>query len=185
MISFHTTDIFTTDAYALANTVNCVGAMGAGIALGVKNRWPAIYDAYRRECGIGYNCDGTPNDRIGPAKFGISAPCCKPGTTCRIHRVRPGIINAHATNETPVRYILNVPTKRHWYGPSLMTDVDADILALLQIIRRLRLPSIAIPPLGCGNGGLSWPVVRTKLIDVLGRVDCDIRIHAPSQLSHL
>ncbi|MBE0522357.1 MAG: macro domain-containing protein [Candidatus Methanoperedenaceae archaeon] len=43
-------DIFTTEAEAIVNTVNCVGAMGRGIALEFKKRYPDLYAAYRQAC---------------------------------------------------------------------------------------------------------------------------------------
>jgi len=43
-------DIFTSNAEAIVNTVNCVGAMGKGIALEFKKRYPDLYAAYRQAC---------------------------------------------------------------------------------------------------------------------------------------
>jgi len=43
-------DIFASDAEAIVNTVNCVGAMGKGIALEFRKRYPDLYDAYRQAC---------------------------------------------------------------------------------------------------------------------------------------
>jgi hypothetical protein len=43
-------DIFTSDAEAIVNTVNCLGAMGKGIALECKKRYPDLYAAYWQAC---------------------------------------------------------------------------------------------------------------------------------------
>jgi O-acetyl-ADP-ribose deacetylase (regulator of RNase III) len=61
------------------------------------------------------------------------------------------------------RYIINFPTKRHWRGKSRMDDIDAGLGALVEEVKRLGIRSIAIPPLGCGNGGLDWADVRPRI----------------------
>lgn len=58
------------------------------------------------------------------------------------------------------RYIINFPTKRHWKGKSRIEDIESGLVALVEEIRRRRIKSIAIPPLGCGLGGLEWSTVR-------------------------
>lgn len=180
MLTFLSGNLFDTDAAAIVNTVNCVGAMGAGIALGVKNRWPATYTAYRRDCGIGLSCAGGSDSAIGPQRHQAAPPCCAPGLTCQVHRVRPGGAIVRPTlTPGPIRFVIDLPTKRHWHGPSLLSDVAAGIPALAAAITRLALPSVAIPPLGCGNGGLDWTQVRSLLIAGLAPLAAvDIRIYA-------
>ncbi len=54
------------------------------------------------------------------------------------------------------RYIINFPTKRHWKNPSRLEDIQTGLQALIAEVKRLGVRSIAVPPLGCGNGGLDW-----------------------------
>jgi O-acetyl-ADP-ribose deacetylase (regulator of RNase III) len=61
---------------------------------------------------------------------------------------------------TNPRFIVNFPTKRHWKGKSRIEDIDAGLDALIADVRRLGIKSIAVPPLGCGLGGLDWADVR-------------------------
>jgi len=61
------------------------------------------------------------------------------------------------------RYIINFPTKRHWRGKSRIEDVATGLDALVADVRRLGIRSIAVPPLGCGLGGLDWNVVRPMI----------------------
>ncbi len=61
------------------------------------------------------------------------------------------------------RYIINFPTKRHWKGKSRMEDVESGLVDLIKVVRELGIHSIAIPPLGCGNGGLKWSEVRPRI----------------------
>ena len=67
----------------------------------------------------------------------------------RMHVWRTGALAAP-------RYIINFPTKRHWRAPSRMADIEAGLADLVRVVRDLDISSIALPPLGCGNGGLNW-----------------------------
>ena len=40
--------------------------------------------------------------------------------------------------------------------------------------------SVAVPPLGAGNGGLKWSEVREQIIDVLSELDVDVLVFEPS-----
>jgi O-acetyl-ADP-ribose deacetylase (regulator of RNase III) len=61
------------------------------------------------------------------------------------------------------KYIINFPTKRHWRQPSRMSDIDCGLADLIEQIKTLNIKSIAIPPLGCGNGGLDWSEVKPRI----------------------
>lgn len=60
------------------------------------------------------------------------------------------------------KFIINILTKRHWRDPSRMADIEAGLVDLVAHVQRLYIRSIAIPPLGCGNGGLNWADLRPK-----------------------
>src|SRR5690349_8544281 len=57
---------------------------------------------------------------------------------------------------TNPRLIINFPTKRDWRSKSRLEDIEAGLIDLVAVVRSERITSIAIPPLGCGNGGLQW-----------------------------
>jgi len=63
----------------------------------------------------------------------------------------------------PPRYVINFPTKRHWRGKSKLEDIQAGLNALLQEIQARNIRSLAVPPLGCGLGGLDWDRVRAMI----------------------
>src|SRR5277367_6324686 len=80
---------------------------------------------------------------------------------CKHKDVKPGHVMLFDTGrfENP-RFILNFPTKRHWKGKSRIEDIEAGLKDLVATVRKHAIRSIAIPPLGCGNGGLNWSDVR-------------------------
>lgn len=80
---------------------------------------------------------------------------------CRAGEVQPGRMFIFPTGSMMnPKYIINFPTKRHWREKSRMEDIKSGLKALVEDVRRLQLSSIALPPLGCGLGGLDWRVVK-------------------------
>jgi O-acetyl-ADP-ribose deacetylase (regulator of RNase III) len=65
------------------------------------------------------------------------------------------------------RWIINFPTKLHWKGRSHLKDIRSGLLDLVRVIRMKGIRSVAIPPLGCGLGGLDWRVVRPLIEEAL------------------
>ncbi|MBX3036001.1 MAG: macro domain-containing protein [Anaerolineales bacterium] len=68
------------------------------------------------------------------------------------------------------RYIINFPTKRHWRGKARLDDIEAGLKDLIRILQEKKITSVAIPPLGCGFGGLDWEDVRPLIIGALESV---------------
>ena len=81
---------------------------------------------------------------------------------------------------TKPRWIVNFPTKGHWRSRSRLQDVEAGLDDLRSVIADLGISSIAIPPLGCGNGGLDWADVRSLITDRLQGLEVDVHLFAPS-----
>ncbi len=79
------------------------------------------------------------------------------------------------------KYIINFPTKRHWKGKSNIQDIKSGLIALKEDIKRYEIKSIAIPPLGCGLGGLDWnevkPLIEQTFKDL---TDVEFIIYEPS-----
>ncbi|MCQ9374435.1 macro domain-containing protein [Methyloversatilis sp. XJ19-13] len=83
---------------------------------------------------------------------------------CAAEEVVPGRMLVHDNGGlVNPRWIINFPTKRHWRGKSRLEDVASGLSALVADVRRLGIRSIALPPLGCGLGGLDWAVVRPMI----------------------
>jgi len=123
-------NLLNASAQALVNTVNTEGVMGKGIALQFKNAYPQVFKDY--------------------------------AAACKRALVRLGQMDVHdlgSIGEGP-RWVINFPTKGHWRKPSRLADVASGLADLVATVQRLGIESIAIPPLGCGNGGLDWADVR-------------------------
>ena len=86
-----------------------------------------------------------------PANFGAYATACHAG------QVRPGRMFIHDLGRlVQPNHIINFPTKEHWREESRIQFIKEGLVDLVAQVRRLGIRSIAIPPLGCGNGGLRW-----------------------------
>lgn len=84
---------------------------------------------------------------------------------CEHRLVQPGSMLIYETGLlTGPRYIINFPTKRHWKDSSRISDIESGLVALVAEVNNRQIHSIAIPPLGCGLGGLNWAEVRQKII---------------------
>ncbi len=79
------------------------------------------------------------------------------------------------------RFIINFPTKGHWRSQSRLEDIDDGLADLVRVVRALGIRSIAVPPLGCGNGGLPWAEVQARIRAAFAAVPgLDLRLYAPS-----
>lgn len=79
------------------------------------------------------------------------------------------------------RWIIHFPTKKHWRNPSEMAWVREGLKDLVRVIRREGIRSIALPPLGCGNGGLQWPLVRREIEAALSMLeDVEVTVFEPT-----
>lgn len=79
------------------------------------------------------------------------------------------------------RYIINFPTKGHWKARSRLVDVASGLNDLRDVLIDRRIRSVAVPPLGCGNGGLNWADVEPLIREKLGNLDgVDVQVFCPA-----
>jgi O-acetyl-ADP-ribose deacetylase (regulator of RNase III) len=150
MIKYIVGNLLESPAEALVNTVNTVGIMGKGIALQFKNEFSHNYKVYLKACNEG--------------KLGIG--------------------QLLITEEESLLYgkklIINLPTKTDWRKPSEYSYIENGLKELAKEIRSRKIKSIAIPPLGAGNGGLEWEKVKKLMEENLKDLDSDIYIYQPN-----
>ena len=79
------------------------------------------------------------------------------------------------------RWIINFPTKKHWRYPSKIEWIREGLTDLVRVIGERGIRSVALPPLGCGNGGLDWRQVRKEIETALaGLPDIHVIVYEPS-----
>jgi O-acetyl-ADP-ribose deacetylase (regulator of RNase III) len=152
MIHYKTGNLFDSEANALVNTVNTVGVMGKGIALQFKKIFPENYRLYNKAC------------KNGQLKVGQL------------------FITSEESLLTGKKIIINFPTKTTWRLPSEYKYIEDGLIELKKVIEEQKIRSIALPPLGSGNGGLDWNRVKGILESHLSEVDCTIYIYEPSTI---
>ncbi len=151
MIEFVKGDMFEVGADFLINTVNCNGVMGKGVALEFKKRFPEMFKAYRSKC-----------------KNGL---------------ITPGSVTLHKIdryNQTSLT-IANFATKKDWWNPSRYQHITIGLYNLEDILVKQEYKNaiVAMPPVGCGNGGLDWNFVKPKIIKRLSNLPQQIYIFEP------
>lgn len=129
---------------AIVNTVNCVGVMGAGVALTFKTRFPEMYQDYLR--------------RVRRGQVHVGEPYLYEDIEKRIR-------------------IINFPTKQHWRDPAQLKWIDDGLDKLSQLLPEWKVTSLAMPPLGCTNGGLNWSDVKGLIEQRLCKLNMSIELH--------
>jgi|MTBAKSStandDraft_2_1061841.scaffolds.fasta_scaffold03809_3 O-acetyl-ADP-ribose deacetylase (regulator of RNase III)/uncharacterized protein YwgA len=82
------------------------------------------------------------------------------------------------------KWVLNFPTKDHWRSVATLKDIVAGLEYLLTHYQEWGITSIAIPPLGCGEGQLEWRVVGPTMYRYLAKMDADVFLYAPYGTPH-
>lgn len=101
---------------------------------------------------------------------------------CKAGEVHVGHMFVTETNELDgPRWIINFPTKQHWRGNSKAEWITDGLQDLRRFLIEKSVASIAIPPLGAGNGGLDWSLVRPEIEAALVGLDTDILVFEPTQ----
>lgn len=77
------------------------------------------------------------------------------------------------------RYVINFPTKDHWRSRSRLADIDSGLEDLRRVLVELEIESVAVPPIGCGLGGLRWADVRPRIETALGSLPVRVLVYEP------
>ncbi len=135
-------NLFDSKMQTLTNTVNCVGVMGAGIALEFKKRYPNMFKKYKEIC----------NKKL----------------------LKTGMLQIFKEGD---KLILNFPTKDDWRNPSQMSYLELGLQKLVNTYKDKGITSLAIPQLGCSNGGLDWKEVKPLMEKYLNQLDIPVEIY--------
>jgi len=150
MINYVTGNILDSEAQAIVNTVNTLGVMGKGIALQFKKAYPNNYKSYSVACK---------NNEVVVGKMFVT-------------------IDSNISSGEKI--IINFPTKRDWRKPSEYVYIEDGLDDLIDVIKHNQIKSIAIPPLGAGNGGLKWEKVKKIIEDKLSNFNIEIFVYEPT-----
>lgn len=103
-------------------------------------------------------------------------------TACKAGDVQVGkMLVTQERDLTGDRWIINFPTKKHWRHPSKLEWIREGLKDLVRVICEKQIRSIAVPPLGCGNGGLEWSQVRREIEAALSDLnDVDVLVYEPT-----
>lgn len=111
-----------------------------------------------------------------PVNFKIYADQCKAGIV-RVGKML--VVKDNSINGE--KLIINFPTKTEWFKKSQYNYIEEGLKDLVRVIREYNIKSIAIPPLGSGNGGLNWTKVKTLMDEYLGGLnDVEILVYEPN-----
>ncbi|CAN5640330.1 hypothetical protein BH23CHL2_BH23CHL2_18790 [soil metagenome] len=152
-------NLFASTAQTITNTVNCRGVMGKGIALEFKKRYPGMFEDYKVRCDRG---------EVQPGHPYVYAVHTDPQLRLTPDRSPHG-----------PTLILNFPTKDSWRRPSKIEWIEQGLRNLRDCYHEWGIESIAMPPLGCGNGGLEWHEVGPLMYRHLIEMDIPAEIFAP------
>lgn len=101
---------------------------------------------------------------------------------CKAKEVRTGKMFVTEISELDgPRWIVNFPTKQHWRGDSKIEWITEGLQDLRRFLIENKVKSIAIPPLGTGNGGLDWAEVCPQIKEALAGLDTEILVFEPTQ----
>src|SRR4030043_214672 len=101
---------------------------------------------------------------------------------CNRKEVRLG--KPHLYKRLTPPWILNFPTKGHWRSVSRIEDIVKGLKYLLQHYKEWGIRSLAVPPLGCGQGQLEWKIVGPTLYRFLNQLDISVELYAPHGTPH-
>jgi O-acetyl-ADP-ribose deacetylase (regulator of RNase III) len=105
---------------------------------------------------------------------------------CKHNEIRVGrmFVTENPTFNGP-RWIINFPTKQHWRPPSKIEWIIEGLKDLRRVVSEFAIHSIALPPLGAGNGGLNWRDVKPEIERALGDLEgVEILVFEPTEKYH-
>ncbi|MFQ5902260.1 MAG: macro domain-containing protein [Candidatus Binatia bacterium] len=81
-------------------------------------------------------------------------------------------------------WVLNFPTKDDWRSVANLQAIIDGVQYVLQHYKEWGITSLAVPPLGCGQGQLEWRVVGPTLYRYLSKMNIPVELYAPYGTPH-
>jgi O-acetyl-ADP-ribose deacetylase (regulator of RNase III) len=131
---------FDTPAEVLVNPANGGGINGKGLALEFAKRWPEYNSRIKQLCS---NL---------PAKAGeITVDT-----------------DSYLLNNT-YRKIVTAFTKTHWRDKSSYIGINECLSRIYTFMKQSEFTTLALPALGCGNGGLDYAKVKLSVVNMFDK----------------
>lgn len=150
-------DILDSEENLILHQVNCKGVMGGGLAKQIREKWPGVYEEYRRACEVA-NID---KNVFNPHLLGKTLYC----------------------SVGPAQWVVNLFGQESFGKEAgvVYTDYNALKGCLLSIHDSAWRCgwSIAIPyGIGCGLGGGDWKgVVLPMILDIFEKSSVEVKIY--------
>lgn len=98
---------------------------------------------------------------------------------CQAQKVKLGKMNVFERPSDNPRVIVNFPTLEDWGDQSKLSDIEAGLVDLVDVVKQHDIQSIAIPPLGCGVGGLQWNDVKQLIEEAFENESVQVHLYQP------
>ncbi len=98
---------------------------------------------------------------------------------CQRGEVKPGVPYLFKMSSLFAPQVINFPTKSDWRAASRVEDIENGLKILVSKYKEWGIESIAVPPLGCGNGQLLWETVGLLIYKYLSKIDIPVKMYAP------
>jgi O-acetyl-ADP-ribose deacetylase (regulator of RNase III) len=165
------------------------GARKAGVQDAAKSRGVGLIRGY---AGFDVTAAPEPTSRRLVQRLGTAiAGCCGRTSAGQIVRTRRSTLSAETRRSTSWRSDVTMASPRMaapttttasitsavrlLKGNSRIEDIDSGLVDLVRQVRALGIRSIAVPPLGSGNGGLDWDIVRPRIVHAFDSLP-DVRV---------
>jgi len=96
---------------------------------------------------------------------------------CKVGEVKLG--QPYLYGRLILPWIINFPTKDHWRVVARLEDIERGMRYLISHYKEWGITSLAVPPLGCGEGQLEWRIVGPTMYRYLTQLDIPIELYAP------
>lgn len=148
--------MFKGNHHILVNAVNAVGIMGGGLALEFKNRFPKMYDEYKKFCDGGLYSGGSATlHHVAEELWVVNIVTkIKPQWRSELWLIENGLDDLIEMMRRVTEYM---QSKDKTFKPSDL--------------------KVGIPKLGCGLGLMDWKVVRRSMVSILDDEPFDITVY--------